>query len=159
MRDLFVATAWLLGLLGACRTAPRSSVPSEISPAPLLVPDTTSTTRLIGDLELTVRVSPSPRFTGDTAEVILRLENRGQDSTRILKQHCYRHFRGAGVVPLAEVVCAVAPHEAWLAPGGAYETRDWVRFIGPHGRHTFDLYALATPEVWIEVPFTLRARS
>jgi hypothetical protein len=120
-----------------------------------LRPETTAS-RQIGALKLTLRVAPTPRFTGDTAEVELRAENQGPDSVQFLEQSCYRTFRGKVVVTLPEDtdVCAVGPGLAWLSRGGVYTTIDSVRFVAP-GTYRLEMFALMDPEVWMGVPITI----
>ena len=108
----------VLALLG-CYNAYTSGTGVTSAPldSPKAATDTTRVTRELGGLRMELFLTPTPRVAGDTATVVVRLENRSADSVRIMVYPCYRMFRGIEYHDvLHEVVCLEGSHEMWLPP-------------------------------------------
>jgi hypothetical protein len=118
--------------------------------------DTTLVTRTLGELRMTLMLTPSPSVPGDSAAVIVRMENLGADSARIMMYPCYRVFHGVRFYWVGhEVVCQAASYEGWLAPGAVYTTGDTLQVIDRPGQYELEYLAVAQPRVFLTVPIVL----
>jgi hypothetical protein len=143
---LLVLGLALMPLRGAAQT---SSVTGGV--------DTTRVTRTLGELRMTFMVTPPPTAPGDTATVIVRMENQGADSARVMMYPCYRDYDGVRYYWVAhEIVCLVGSDERWLAAGAMYTFNDTLQFVDVPGRYELEYLAVAYPRVVLRLPIVLR---
>ena len=147
---------WVLLVLGlALRPmtgATQTSMVTEV--------DTTQVIRTIGELRMTFMVTPPPTAPGDTATVIVRMENQGADSVHIMEYPCYRMFHGVRHYWVGhEVVCLAGSHERWLAPGAMYTINDTLQFVDAPGQYELKYLAVAQPRVVLRLPIVLKRHS
>lgn len=153
MQRLILPAGWaLLGLgltlMPLCGAAQTTMVTSGV--------DTTRVTRSMGGLRMTFMVTPPPAAPGDTATVIVRMENHGPDSVRVMMYPCYRSFVGVRYYWVGhEIVCTMGSAERWLAAGAMYTIHDTLQFVDVPGEYELEYLAVAHPRVVLRLPIVL----
>jgi hypothetical protein len=118
--------------------------------------DTSRVTRTLGELRMTFMVTPPPAAPGDIATVIVRIENRGADSVRVMMYPCYRSFDGVRYYWVGHpVACMVGRAERWLAAGATYAISDTLQFVDVPGQYELEYLAVAQPRVTLRLPIVL----
>ena len=137
-------TLVLVSLAGiACSNTPSASVtgPRVVTPQ---------------GLEQTVRLSPAEPAVGDNLAITSVVVNGTGAAVDIVSRICGLDLETALKLNAAGVACAGYSMQGPLEPGDSLQGFSSRVVVGPAGTYTLRVRHLLNPDVWVEVPVTVR---
>jgi hypothetical protein len=122
-------------------------------PAPLTGPRVVVTPQGLGQ---TVRLSPAEPATGDTLDILSVVVNQTTAAVDVESRICGLDLESSLKLTNAFPSCAGYSMRGALAPGDSLQGFARRVVAGPSGTYTLRVRHLLDPDVWVEVPVTVR---
>lgn len=120
------------------------------------VPDDTTLVQRRGDLEFTLKISPTPRVVGQIIGLTVSARNAGDSAINLYVDPCQPTVKGLPADRPNEFdVCAAAPHTQSLSPGESWSRTNGESLAIPPGRYSLRVLITLAPEVWLDLDFSL----
>ena len=109
-------------------------------------------------LEQTVRLSPAEPATGDTVEITSIVVNQTGSGVDVASRICGLDLQTSLSLTNPFIWCGGYSAQGTLAAGDSIQGYDRRVVSGPAGTYTLRLRHLLNPDVWVDVPVTVRTR-